>query len=148
MNNRPEHTNLGEGMGGDELGTDAFEPTLEPGLRAALRHQDPPPGFADRLVARALAGDQPTATAPSSKPQDHGKLLPWRVRPLWMKGAIAAALILGLFEGEGAYKSFREQQRRIAQATAQFQTTERVTVHALAQAREQLQRAGVPLTLD
>ena len=65
-----------------------------------------------------------------------------------MRGAIAAAVILGLFEGEGAYRRVREQQRRIAAATAQFQTTERVTVHALAQAREQLQRAGVPLTFD
>lgn len=144
MNNGPEQTNLGEGMGGDDLGLE----TLEPALREALRQQDPPAGFADRLMARALAGDEPKQIAPDPKPQDHGKLLPFRVRPLWMKGAIAAALILGLFEGEGAYKSFREQQRRIAQATAQFQTTERVTVHALAQAREQLQRAGVPLTLD
>jgi hypothetical protein len=42
----------------------------------------------------------------------------------------------------------REQQRRVVQATQQFQTTERITVRALAQAREQLQRAGVPLSLD
>ncbi len=142
--NGPEYTKLAEGAGEGDLDLEG----LGPALRRALRHEDPPGGFADRVIARALAGEQAPATAATSQAVKPGRLLPWRVRPLWMRGAIAAAVILGLFEGEGAYRRVREQQRRIAAATAQFQTTERVTVHALAQAREQLQRAGVPLTFD
>ncbi len=142
--NGPEHTEFEERTGDGELGLEV----LEPALRQALRHEDPPAGFTDRLMTRALAGERAARVAAAPEAGEPGKLLPWRVRPLWMRGAIAAALILGLFEGEGAYKRVREQQHRIAAATAQFQTTERVTVHALAQAREQLQRAGVPLTFD
>ena len=145
MNNRPEISHIEEGNGGG--GSDPG--LLEAGLRQALRHEDPPHGFADRLLARAVAGDVPSPTGEVVSPlRTPGKLLHWPMRRLWLRGGIAAALILGLLEGESTYRRVREQQRRIAEATAQFQTTERVTVHALAQAREQLQRAGVPLTFD
>ena len=156
MNNGPEHTHITEGRDdgrGDgpfgDLGVDpAEDPQLEAALRQVLGHQDTPPGFTDRLVARVLAGDYPHAVAPLVAPAAKGKVLAWPSSGIWVRGAIAAALLLGVFEGESAYKRFREQQRRIAEATAQFQTTERVTLRALAQAKEQLQRAGVPLTLD
>ena len=148
MNNGPEYTKFAEGSG--EAGDDLDLQLLEPVLRQALRHEDPPAGFAERLMARAIAGDRPAplSAAAGSESAKAGKVLHWPMRRLWVRGAIAAALILGLFEGESTYKRIRDQQRRIAEATAQFQTTERVTVHALAQAREQLQRAGVPLTFD
>lgn len=144
MNNGPEYTQFAEGSGEDDRAPDS----LEPALQQALRHEDPPAGFADRLMARAAAGDPPAHTAAALNHLGTNKILAWPTRSPWVRGAIAAALILGALEGESTYRRIREQQRRIAEATAQFQTTERVTVHALAQAREQLQRAGVPLTFD
>ncbi len=146
MNNGPEHTHFAEGSGEEDLAL----AQMEPALRQALRPEDPPAGFADRLMARAVAGDHPAPLGASigEPPRPAAKLLSWPAHKLWTRGAIAAALILGLFEAQSTYSRMREQQRRIAAATAQFQTTERVTVRALAQAREQLQRAGVPLTFD
>jgi hypothetical protein len=146
VNNGPEHTRFAEGSSGEDLAT----VDMETALRQALRPEDPPAGFADRLMARAAAGERPAAlTANTGGPsRPAGKLLAWPAHKTWTRGAIAAALILGLLEAESTYTKMREQQRRIAAATAQFQTTERVTVRALAQAREQLQKAGVPLTFD
>lgn len=142
MNNGPEYTQS-EGGGSRELD----ERVLEPILREALARKDPPAGFTDRVMARALAGDIPATLQPAPAAAK-GSLLHWPVRRFWAVGAVAATLILGLFEGETTYRRFRDEQRRIAEATAQFQTSERVTMRALAQAREQLQRAGVPLTSD
>lgn len=159
MNNGPDPKKFEERNGGP----DREEQQLEAALRQALRHDDPPPGFADRLMARALAGDQPSSTAtpaPSGLPpaappvaaaqpaRASATVLHWPVRNPWLRAGIAVVLLLGILEGESTYKRIREQQRRIAAATAQFQTTERVTVRALAQAKEQLQRAGVPLNFD
>lgn len=146
-------------------------------LRQALRRFDAPAGFTDRVMARALAEQQATEAQPdavattsaattdfaanaergsSATARDagtggrgtRGRLLSWPEHRLWVSGLIAAALVAGVFEGEMTYKRVREQQRRIQQATQQFQTTERITLRALSQAREQLQRAGVPLNLD
>lgn len=137
MNNGPETNQNPEAASGD--------PQLEALLWHALRPEDPYTGFADRVLSR-LADEQPSL--PRSTTTSGGKLLAWPQTRLWITGAVAAALLVGLFEGEVAFRRAREQQRRIQQATEQFQTTERITVHALAQAREQLQRAGVPLSLD
>ena len=147
MNNGPEDASLDHGDA-DAIAAEALRDAqegaqLDTSLRQALRHEDPPVGFADRVVARALRQEEAVPHPPAQ-----GRLLPWPVRQVWVRGTVAAALLLGLFEGNFAVKRFREQQRRVATATAQFQTTERVTVHALAQARAQLERAGVPLTLD
>lgn len=139
MNNGPEHTKF-------ERDEPAVDPALEAALRQVLRRTDTPEGFADRVMARALAGEKP---APRSKESDGGaKLLHWPQSRLWVSGAVAAALIAGLLEGGVALRHVREQQQKVVEATRQFQTTERITVRALAQAREQLQRAGVPLNLD
>ena len=140
MTNGPEQTEIA--TGGDSA--------LETALRQALRHEDAPAGFADRVLGRAsgamlqgsAAAPPPAALTPGSK------VLAWPQRRLWLTGVIAAALVAGVFEGEVAYRHMRAQQQRVVEATRQFQTTERITVHALAQAREQLQRAGVPLDID
>ncbi len=142
--------------GSDDAGfaTESSDPQLEAALRLALRPEIPPAGFADRVMARALATEpQVQASNGQGKTSDPAivhkpKLLHWPQSRLWITVAVAASLLVGIFEGGVALKHVREQQRRIVEATKQFQTTERITVHALAQAREQLQRAGVPLTLD
>ena len=118
---------------------------LEADLRRTLRHRDPPAGFADSVMRRALAGDRPGSRSAEAAA---GQLVCWPQRRFWLSGAIAAGVTAGIFAGAVELQRFREQQRRVAEATRQFQTTERVTMHALAQAREQLQRAGVSLDLD
>ncbi len=147
MNNGLEHTQLAEGSDGEE---DFATAQMETALREALRPGDPPAGFAERLMARAVAGDRPASLSakPAELSRPPAKFLRWPAHTMWTRGAVAAALILGLLEVQSTYNRMRERQRRIAAATAQFETTERVTLRALAQAREQLQRAGVPLTLD
>lgn len=126
-----------------------MDPELEAALRQVLRPEEPPAGFADRVMARAgvpIAAPREAMAQGAGRPG--AKVLAWPVRRVWVGGAVAAAVLLGCFEGGEAWHRVREQQRRVAAATAQFETTERVTVRALAQAREQLQRAGVPITLD
>ncbi len=158
MNNGPENLKLEKGAnpaaGADGAAASSApaasgseDPQLEAALRRALRPEIPPAGFAERVMARALAENAAAPVVTAGRPQN-GKLLHWPQSRFWITGAVAAALIAGVFEGGLAYRHVREQQRRIVEATHQFQTTERITVHALAQAREQLQRAGVSLTLD
>lgn len=142
MNNGPEVSQAADELASSGQG----ETSLEPALRQALGRRAAPSGFADRVMARAARGEAPSVNAPAQ--QDRGLLRHWPASRAWARGAIAAGLLLGALESESLYRRFREQQRRIAEATAQFQTTERVTVRALAQAREQLQRAGVPLSFD
>jgi hypothetical protein len=59
----------------------------------------------------------------------------------WMTGALAAVLALGVFFGGEAYK---QHERRVI-ATQEFETATHITDQALAHARQQLERAGVPL---
>lgn len=157
MNNGPEDLKLERDAGHTAAAAevDANDPELEAALRQALRPELAPAGFTDRVMARALAGSgsapvASVASAPlaAATPRSKAKLLHWPQSRLWVTGAVAAALVAGILEGGLAVERVREQRRKIVEATQQFQTTERITVHALAQAREQLQRAGVPLSLD
>lgn len=146
MNNGPERMQQGADPGVDAA--------LEEALRQTLAPRTPSPTFTDRVMERALAGEQPAplsvdASGRQAKPL---RLLPLPHPPAWrhwvIGGAVAAALVAGVLEGGVALQRAHEQQQRIRAATADFQTTERITVHALAQARAQLQRAGVPLDVD
>ncbi len=118
---------------------------LESDLRRALRQEDAPVGFADRVLAAATLGKAAPALA---APPARSKFLHWPQRRLWLTAGVAAALVVGVIEGDVAYTRTRAQKRRVVEATRQFETTERITTQVLAQAREQLQRAGVPLNLD
>jgi hypothetical protein len=62
----------------------------------------------------------------------------------WVGGAIAAVLALGMF-GAVLLHQRRERAEQAAVATQQFEAAVRVTDRALAQTREQLQRAGLNL---
>ena len=59
----------------------------------------------------------------------------------WMGGAIAAVLALGMFGAEQLHLR-RERAEQTAAANQQFEAAMQVTDRALAQTREQLQRAG------
>ena len=58
----------------------------------------------------------------------------------WMGGAIAAVLAIGMYGAEVLH-----QRREQAKADQQFAVAVQATDHALAQTREQLQRAGLKL---
>jgi hypothetical protein len=80
---------------------------LERDLRNTLRRKDPPPGFADRVMAR---------------------LEPQRIRkapPRWAPWAVAAALLLST--GGGVVYRQRQQQARGEQAKEQLLLALQVT---------------------
>ncbi len=163
MNNGPEKIPSGKRTGLASSGAGEYPPgqdrpaslqreteeapnaQLEAVLRHALARVDPPSDLADRILDRISTPEELQSLFGA---QSSGKLLHWPQSRVWITWVVAAALLLGVFGGGIVVRRVREQQRRIVQATQQFQTTERITVRALAQAREQLHRAGVPLTLD
>jgi coproporphyrinogen III oxidase len=106
---------------------------LEEYLTHALRRVDAPVGFVERTMARAEASGAP-----------RGKLLrmPTRLR-VWTSGAIAAALVAGVFIGEQAHA--RRQRERAEFAQRQFEAAMRITGETLERTRLQLQQAGVPI---
>jgi hypothetical protein len=61
-----------------------------------------------------------------------------------MGGALAAVLALGMYGSEVLHQR-RERAEQAAKADQQFAVAMQVTDHALAQTREQLQRAGLKL---
>jgi len=100
-------------------------------LTQALRAVDPPDGFAERVMARAQTSEQPRAKVIA---------MPRRL-PSWTSGAIAAALLLGVFFGVQIHLRHQREQAQIAQQ--QFEDGIRITDQALERTRQQLQRAGV-----
>ena len=99
----------------------------------AMRRVDAPGSFADRICARIQAAE------PS-----RGKVLPMTPRMrLWVSGALAAGLLLGVVATEEVHR--RQQREQAAMAQQQFQEALRITDRALDHAREQLQQAGVQL---
>lgn len=104
---------------------------FEQQLTHAMRAVDPPEGFAERVLARAQAAEQPRARV----------LAMPRRRPLWASGAIAAALLVGVFIGEQTH--LRHQREQAELARQQFEAGMRITDEALDHTREQLAQAGV-----
>lgn len=105
---------------------------LEQELRKTLGRVDPPAGFAERTMAR-IAADQ---RRPEPIP-----IFARARRRVWLTGALAAALLVGVFAGEQAREA--RQRSRAEQAQKQFEAALQVTDRALDHAREQLQQAGV-----
>lgn len=107
------------------------EQKFEEELTRMMRSVDPPAGFADRTMARVVA---------SSKMPAKVIVMKQRPRP-WFSGAIAAALLLGVFFAERVH--VRREREQAAQAQSQFEAGIRITDRALEHTRQQLQRAGV-----
>jgi hypothetical protein len=106
---------------------------LEQELTQALRRVDAPAGFAERTMARVQLAGSP-----------RGKLLmmPARLR-VWGSGAIAAALVAGVFAGQQVHERHERQKAELAEQ--QFQTAMRITDQTLDTVRLQLAQAGVPV---
>jgi hypothetical protein len=109
---------------------------FEEELSGAMRRVDPPEGFAERVMARARANDKPRARIVR---------FPHRTR-VWVSGAIAAALLAGVFVAE--QMRLRQERERTELARQQFEAAMRITGETLEQARQQLQQAGVRVGTD
>jgi hypothetical protein len=115
----------------DELETGESLDEFEQHLQLALRRFDAPEGFADRVMARATANARSRAKVIAMRP---------RVRA-WMSGAIAAALLGGVFVTQQVRVRHQREEAQLAQQ--QFEAGMRITDQALEHAREQLAQAGV-----
>jgi hypothetical protein len=104
-------------------------------LARAMRPVDAPEGFAARVMDKAELTQKVVVIRPRS-----GLL---RMQAL-MGGALAAVLALGMYGSEVLHQR-RERAEQAAKADQQFAVAMQVTDHALAQTREQLQRAGLKL---
>jgi len=138
-----------EKMDGPELVPDLKLAEFELQLARAMRRVDAPEGFAARVVARAESGDIVSTQVRESGPGAPGVVVMrprsglWRMQA-WMGGAIAAVLVLGMVAAEQMH--LRRERAEQAKADQQFTVAMQVTDHALAQTREQLQRAGLKLS--
>ena len=104
-------------------------------LARAMRRVDAPEGFAARVMERAASPVDVEQKVLVMRPRSGL----WRMQA-WMGGAIAAVLAIGMYGAEVLH-----QRREQAKADQQFAVAMQVTDHALAQTREQLQRAGLKL---
>ena len=110
--------------------TDGFE--LQ--LTRAMRRVEAPEGFAASVMERAAA------------PAVLSKVVVMRPRlrvQMWVGGAIAAMLVVGVFGSEEVH--VRHQREEAAVATRQFEAAMRIEDQTLQRTRERLARAGVPL---
>jgi uncharacterized membrane-anchored protein YhcB (DUF1043 family) len=71
--------------------------------------------------------------------------MPTRLRA-WTSGAIAAALVAGIFVGEQLH--VRRQREKAEEAQQQFEAAMRITGETLDQTRMELRRAGVSMGQD
>ncbi len=117
-------------------------------LARAMQRVEAPEGFAERVVGRVASAEGGVAGSTQvseARPGAPGVVVFRRRRGLWRMqawagGAIAAVLALGMF---GAEQLHQRRERQLADQ--QFAVAVQVTDHALAQTREQLQRAGLNL---
>lgn len=109
-----------------------FDREFEERLAQAMRRIDAPEGFAERAVERVRAEE--------AKRRGTLLMMPGR-RRVWMSGALAAGLAVGVF---GVAESHvRHEHEKAARAQQQFEAGIRITDRALDHAREQLHQAGV-----
>ena len=120
-----------ERMDGPELVPDLKLAEFELQLARAMRRVDAPDGFAARVMDKAEQAQRVVVMRPRSGL--------FRMQA-WMGGAAAAVLALGMYGAEVLH-----QRREQAKADQQFAVAVQATDHALAQTREQLQRAGLKL---
>ncbi|HEY5328950.1 MAG TPA: hypothetical protein VIJ79_03620 [Acidobacteriaceae bacterium] len=114
---------------------DEVQDEFEQELGRRMRRVDPPEGFAERLLERAAA-QTPLRAKVLTMPRR-------TVFRAWVGGAIAAALVTGVFVGEQAH--LRSRDRKAEAARQQFETAMRVTDRALDPTRASLQRVGLAL---
>ncbi len=117
----------------ERLSETEHDTEVEEYLTRALRLIDPVDDLADRILYLA---QQPQA-APA-------KVIPMTRRmPMWASGAIAAALLVGIFVTEQTHA--RHQRQKVEQAQKQFEAALQITSETLEQTRQQLRQAGIEI---
>jgi lysyl-tRNA synthetase class I len=111
---------------------DHLMPEFEKKLTQAMRPVEAPDGFAARILERSQP-KAPTRARIFTMPFTH----------LWASGAIAAALLAGVFLGEQMHVRHQREQAQLAQQ--QFEAAMRITNQTLDNVRLQLQQAGVTI---
>ena len=125
--NQPEELNYSE----------ESSPEFDLELTRALRHVDPPSGFADRVMARAQAPIEPQVPA-------RAKVVTMPSRPrLWASGALAATLAVAAVLTQQTHERHERERAEVAQQ--QFDAAMRITDQTLEHVRQQLQQAGVQI---
>jgi hypothetical protein len=106
---------------------------FEQQLKRSLRRIDAPRAFVTRVLERAAVSEKPL---PARR----------RVPRLPFQASVgAAALILALSALVTYQVHVRGKRAQVAQIQAQFDTAMRITDHALAQTRAELERTGLTL---
>ena len=119
-------------MNRPEENMDEFERQLS----RAMKRVNAPETMAKFVMLAAEAEQRRMSPGPKAKT----RILAFPKPPMWLSGAIAAVLVLGIFVGAQVHQRAQEQKAR-----QQFETAIRVTDHALDQTRAQLERAGLNL---
>ena len=99
-------------------------------LTEALRPVDAPANLAARILAHAEL-------------QKRAALFTWPRPHLWATGALAAALLAGVFLGERQHARHEREQAALAQR--QFDLAMQITGRTLEHTRQQLQDAGIQI---
>jgi hypothetical protein len=139
--NQPEDLNQNEEL------LPAFErDAFATELTQALRHVDPPAGFAQRVMQQAAqecAQPAESARATPARAKVFAMPRPRRWTSLWAGGALAASLLAGVLAIDQVHVRRERRQEELAQR--QFEAAIRITGESLEQTRLQLQQAGVQL---
>ena len=120
------------------------ESSLERELRAALSPLQLPAGFAQRVIAQAerLNSEAEQLDRDSDRDkQSRAVVIPFRVWQVAGGAAVAAALVAGVLASSTA-RQHRDREHQKAVATRQFEAAMRITDHALAHTRDELERSG------
>jgi len=107
---------------------------FEAELTLAMRHVDPPAGFADRVLAKVAEPEPRRAKI---------LMMPRRVQA-WVGGAVAAVLMVGAFGIQQQHER-RQRAEEAARAQQQYEQALQITGETLDHVRAQLQQAGVPV---
>lgn len=106
---------------------------VEEYLVRTLRPIDPVDDLADRILYLA----QKPRPVPAKMIRMTSRV------PVWASGAIAAALLVGIFVTEQTH--VRHQRQKVEQAQRQFEAALKITNETLEQTRQELKQAGIEI---
>ena len=109
---------------------------LDDELRDALRREEPPVGFAERVLAAAAAGERPNAGMSGPAPLAER----WRIAG-WMAAAAVIALVAGGIQYQ-AVENAREERARGEAAKEQVIQALRITGHKLQVVQAKVKEIG------